>query len=631
MSNFDSNDIATHRMGDVFVASDPISQTNEIEHENYGTASKLATSFNISTILERPILMPTHYTWSATDAAIGRVPTGSDTEALCIVDSVDIPGIMQEKLRNFRYIRYKSVTCTIRLNFQPFNSGLLKLVWSPMSIFPSRHCLCQINCFEGIELDLLHGSSISLTVPWMQPDDWLLGSDFGSKFGVFTLFALAPLGGPTTASDVYFTVMINYNGVEVAGPTAEAMVAIPQSSTEIIADVKASGFATDSTKESAADVERPLSIQDLCAEWTYFDTGTWKNSDSGSFWSTQLDYLQYDYDAQDDLTTYYRGTPTFLLEKFRFIRADMEIRFKFPRTTYHSGSLLAMYEPAPGSVLSAYSVTNYTLLMNMKEEPEDNFVMTIPYNSISAYKDMMSDDKNLGGITLFVFNKLTAPATVLQTINFLVEYRLTNVRVMSPYDELPPLDYVSTSAIPQSNIEFIPIEGGSVMDPCSQNWNSLKQLSDIPTFDKSSTAYITSIKYLLNSNAWAKYPFEISVFSSGSYQVMASDPKPDAPKRIEVKKLRVGAYPVNGYRRMTNTRMNEQMAITIPYISSKRFYNHQDATGGFYQPVSFEVKCLSSVDFFVSTSATKFFGRIAPEPRTVSKPASKASTNPDLY
>ncbi|APG76713.1 hypothetical protein 2 [Beihai shrimp virus 1] len=647
-------------MGNIFTAPDPINETNDVMHKDVAQANKLSTDFDVARWIERPILLQTR-DWTANSAEL-PLNCGETVNPYYFLQDFTLPTTMESRLRNLKYLRYKHVTITVRVNAQPFHSGLLKIVWSPIIMNAPvakngniDECaprnllfsLMQINGFESVEIDLMKGQTASLTVPWMHPYDWLTVGQFGSfHFGTFAIFGLAKLGGPDTATKVGFTTMLNFDGVEVCGPTAAGFQAVRLEAEEVevaasLSEVNSGGNdrsieAYGYKDQPASEIERPLDFKSLLAEWNYFSRGTWSTSSTGSFFTIPVKFaytdtfdMTYKFFPQSgglkeitqSNTVECMGVPTMITKLFKYVRGDVQIRFKFPRTSYHSGSIMAMYDPYNQSVSRGDLVTNYTLLMNMKEEPEDSFTMTIPFNHKLSW---VTPDHEMGQITLCVYNPLVAPATVAQEITILVEYRFLNMELRNPvgahspvalqvnWDKIQP---PTTSARLESGetLEVIPIKSGKPLEVISEKIESLHDLSRIPNIllnEVYNHSNYAPLFYgaLSGSQEWGgwsegyysdnsvqkenfsgelptmmRMPYLISAFVSGSIELNLIDTNPVNPKALAVYRgedqnsdqlcvRSMGCARRSGRINFVNTRVTGELKFTYPFVSAMKFY-----------------------------------------------------------
>lgn len=110
---------------------------------------------------------------------------------------------------------------------------------------------------------------------------------------------------------------------------------------------------------------------------------------------------------------------------FRYWRGSLIVTLKLVKTPFHSGRILAVYNPAPVSPTIEQSAYLLREIIDIRESNEYRFV--IPYTSTKQYcttRGFTTDSitpMSIGKFNLYVLNELVAPDTVSNGIDILME------------------------------------------------------------------------------------------------------------------------------------------------------------------------------------------------------------------
>nr|ULF99798.1 MAG: hypothetical protein [Dicistroviridae sp.] len=168
--------------------------------------------------LERPV-HAFDFTWKATEP-----------DAVQLL-KVQLPGdwimrqMIREKLAGFKYLKC-DFRVRVQVNAQPFNAGLLMLVYIPLeqqlTVTPSSMAsFAGLTGYRHVNLDLSQDTAVEITVPFhgtVANFDLLKG--YGTM-GALKLMVYSPLTG---SDDVDGTVWITAENVEVSLPTGLAQI-----------------------------------------------------------------------------------------------------------------------------------------------------------------------------------------------------------------------------------------------------------------------------------------------------------------------------------------------------------------------------------------------------------------------
>jgi hypothetical protein len=173
-----------------------------------------------------------------------------------------------------------------------------------------------------------------------------------------------------------------------------------------------------------------MSIPFLVSIPAYWQTLTWStsatNGSSLATWPMSPVYF-------NNVTTSVGGSSVnnflplaFLANMFALWRGSVVLTFKLVKTEFHSGRLLLAFNPDPGNGTSGGATFNltdtsyvYREIIDVREGNEFSF--TIPWTSLTSYKNTATGDNIYGYVQLFVLDELVAPATVSSNISILVE------------------------------------------------------------------------------------------------------------------------------------------------------------------------------------------------------------------
>lgn len=128
------------------------------------------------------------------------------------------------------------------------------------------------------------------------------------------------------------------------------------------------------------------------------------------------------------VTTYNWGPLGFISNYFGYWRGTLIYKFKFVKTEFHSGRIAICYQPAVQHVAQSTFIPNYNSsnyvhreIIDLREANE--ITIEIPFLSALPYalSDWTKYGSGTGSWTIYVVDKLVAPATVSSSISIIVE------------------------------------------------------------------------------------------------------------------------------------------------------------------------------------------------------------------
>ncbi len=172
------------------------------------------------------------------------------------------------------------------------------------------------------------------------------------------------------------------------------------------------GFAGQDVDEMA--LAYPLSIS------TYFQTFNWASSAAQDAALTSI-ALRPDAFVNATAEGGRSTTPvSYFSNFFSLYRGSLTFKFKFVKTEFHSGRLLAVFTPGwyttPGTLDQTNFSYNHREIIDIRETTEVQF--TCPYSSVKPWRHVY---EQYGTLTIFVLNGLRNPDTVANNINIIVE------------------------------------------------------------------------------------------------------------------------------------------------------------------------------------------------------------------
>lgn len=652
---------ASRPVGEIMVTTDLPDQSNTLPSGARSDNMSLPKITDIASWIERPMIYPS-FAWAASDLPMSLnsafVKSIWDSNTFSKVMSP----IVKRKLKNHQYVRAKSFTITLRVNAQPFQAGLLKLWWDPISnplVTPSsvgavRYSLAQINDFEGVELDLNTSKTVSLEVPFLNPENWIHPTKFYTSMGHFYLSPLTPLLTGSTVDTVQCSVLLNISGVELCGPTAsttfESSVTFEQ------ADVmqKRSPNPAPDTESGAPAVqsggpERSFDLAEIYSNWNYFAKFGWGTTSTAGIASTPV-CPAYFFKTNIGASTvnywrYCSSTSAFFFMHSAYWRADVRIRVKIPRTKFHSGSLILTYDPADVSVLrdSAFQ-SSYSKVINLKDDDDDSWDILVPFNATTLMGENHQAIKNLqltpsvtsdsvvtgtpmGRLTISVMNPLVAPTTVSQTLNCLLEYSLENVEQTDMLVHEIAVDPTSF----ESNVEF---------EPSPQPIRNLNSKNDMSRSIKIRSAEdFFHTRYIVKTNSAvglvrlsgtptlveAGSPMVASVLYQ-AYMLRLMSGYSNGATTVSWVSLDSGVYVVrsikrfrgyNGIPEIHNSRNQYRLDFSFPYGSNKRYVTVGEVTNDVTHELTLSSTAANSGFIVYTAYQGKYYGKRAMPPYTV--------------
>lgn len=184
---------------------------------------------------------------------------------------------------------------------------------------------------------------------------------------------------------------------------------------------------------------------------------------------------------------------------FRLWKGSLEFRVTFAKTKFHAGRLLFAFTPTPISTIAPtgtltitypYDTTNLSPSgCSMTFDLKDSNVVTFtcPYTS---YKPFLEFDEMYGGFTVSIIDPLVGPATVFQSIDYMVEVRAApDFELAVPITNRWPFSAVGNVVQPQSTRTVAASSGlgetyGDDLSKYTigESISSLKQLIQIPKY-----------------------------------------------------------------------------------------------------------------------------------------------------
>ena len=589
MSNYNTDfDAAARPIGGIFVATDRPDAENVLETFSPKPIFGLPSVGNMNEWLERPFAFAEE-TWESNDVPVSETPG-----ATVLYDINVIPGnFINFKSKNCRYMRCKSFTFTLRANPQPFMNGALRMFWDPSQDDTTElTTMLQIYDYEGVDLDINESKTVSMTIPWLYSHQWVTPATLFKTFGHIKIIPLAALSSGSTATRCHFSVIVNLNGVELAGPTNSQTTSSPsfsardlesETSVESVAQIQPAApihQAAPLTKK--LDVapkmahEIDFSLKSQLARPFLLKRFNWSTSDAADkgLQTISLHHLPcYSNTTADTppVTFTYAPLSVHLLRGFRFFRGNIRFSFKFPRTNYHSGSMSVMYDPIELSVYRDGFRTNYTKVINLNSANDDDFSFVVPYNSEFTHLT----DEAMGAITFSVFNQLVAPDTVSASIPVLVYMSFEDVTVEYPIPSAPyPLRKLNGSLLESDGFveDVQPISAQSLSGPDNfkrNNWNDAQELLKIPIpahrLDGDYTIKVMSTN-TAQTHYFANLLFLGSVWCAGDSVIRVIDRTPFTPVSFEIS---IDGQPPIYF----NSRFRPFVDFVVPFMSRLKF-NH---------------------------------------------------------
>jgi hypothetical protein len=170
-----------------------------------------------------------------------------------------------------------------------------------------------------------------------------------------------------------------------------------------------------------------LSLQFMATKKSYFTEFNWTTSNTAGTTLFTTDVYPQNYSVSHIDTGagpsvgWIECTPlAFVGAFFAYWRGGITYTFKFPKTEFHSGRLVATFIPAKGYSAGAPNLVDGAYLMREIFDMRlgNEFTITVPYTSVSPY---LSRTETMGRLYLQVLNELVAPDTVPSTVAVLVE------------------------------------------------------------------------------------------------------------------------------------------------------------------------------------------------------------------
>jgi hypothetical protein len=171
-----------------------------------------------------------------------------------------------------------------------------------------------------------------------------------------------------------------------------------------------------------------MNIDFIKSRWSYINTFTWNLSSTGGELLFSGEHRPSIWTQHTDLPTgpssskrIYNMTPVcFLSQYFQYWRGDLEFKFVFVKTGFHSGALSITYVPGKDASAMSYSSAPYNLRTVVDIQEAEDFCFSIPYSLPDNFTDWLV---KAGHMYVHVLNPLKAPSTVSSSVEVLVYVR----------------------------------------------------------------------------------------------------------------------------------------------------------------------------------------------------------------
>jgi hypothetical protein len=171
-----------------------------------------------------------------------------------------------------------------------------------------------------------------------------------------------------------------------------------------------------------------MSIDFIKTRWSYCNTFNWTTTNISSDLLFNGEHRPTAWTQTTNLATgpatsytVYNMTPVcFLGQYFQTWRGDLEFKFVFVKTGFHSGALSITYVPGYDSTTMSYASAPYNLRTIVDLQEAEEFCFSIPYTIPDPFLEPYS---KAGHFYVHVLNPLKAPSTVANNIDVLVYVR----------------------------------------------------------------------------------------------------------------------------------------------------------------------------------------------------------------
>ncbi|APQ44535.1 polyprotein, partial [Posavirus sp.] len=213
------------------------------------------------------------------------------------------------------------------------------------------------------------------------------------------------------------------------------------------------------------------------------------------------------------------SVPIFVLNQFKYWSSDIQLKFHFVKTPFHTGRLRVVcgYGCYSASEAQEMRTTSFTTVINISDEDESKTVV-VPYVSMfdmleTAYSNKNGwnhgDTNSFGYIVIEVANVLSSSVSNIKpSIDVLVEVSFVNSRVCVPrsiniFDTVPSSVGIiaesleSGETVIESDDESIEVDAGADVESHSEDEELQLQAGVAPEFDETNTHQVTSIYEIL--------------------------------------------------------------------------------------------------------------------------------------
>lgn len=222
-----------------------------------------------------------------------------------------------------------------------------------------------------------------------------------------------------------------------------------------------------------------MNIEYLCNRPAYVTRVFWNKTDAADTllqtYNLQPSSFRNTYTVQGGTVRTFPPI-TFLAEYFNLWKCDFVFTIKVVKTEFHTGRLELVFNPG---IASAYTTNARSymprVILDLKES--DTFVVKIPYTNLTS---MLNNNEYYGVMNLVVNTPLSAPTTVSNNLDVLIEVSAENVAFAQPIPvSYAPVNGDDAGFTPQSGLgeaEVAPREKVLVMPGLKSTKNAIDDL-----------------------------------------------------------------------------------------------------------------------------------------------------------
>lgn len=166
-----------------------------------------------------------------------------------------------------------------------------------------------------------------------------------------------------------------------------------------------------------------LDLVSFASTPSWFVTAIWGTSYINGYelYGTNVSPFSYFSTSTYNTKSYTNYTPVaYLAKKFALWRGSLIFKFKIVKTEFHSGRIGVVYYP-PGDLVRNNVLADYLHrdIIDIREHTE--FSITVPYSSSQTYLSTFRNNQHNGFLSLYVVDRLVAPANVSSSISIIME------------------------------------------------------------------------------------------------------------------------------------------------------------------------------------------------------------------